>query len=172
VLLEPLLDDADELGRDAFAFEILYGLDRGVVRDGQHPAHRAKACLGIKEFADFMDFDAGFHDPVVAGQARVKDAVGHVARHFLRAHQHDLQLFVVAPWEVGAFGRMDADPRALENFNRRFLQTPLRKTKLQLFQFVHFLKRFFRICLAHFTTCSAKRMADGTSDSDIPGLLG
>ena len=110
-------------------------LDRRIVRDGQHPAHRPKTGLRIEKFADLMDLDAGFHDPVVAGQSRVKNAVGHVARHLLRAHEHDLEFVIVAGRKIRPFRGVHADSRALENFNRRFLQAPLGKPQLQFFAF-------------------------------------
>jgi hypothetical protein len=70
-------------------------------------------------------------NPVLAGQARVEHAVSHVARHFLRADQHAVDLRVVDGGKVRARARVDVEARAPEQVNRGVLQRALGDAELE-----------------------------------------
>ncbi len=85
-------------GGDDFAFEVFHGIDGGIFGNGKDPAHAAEAGLGIDQFGDFLHVRAGFDDPVISGEAAIEAAVFHVARHFLRAHEHAFDFGIVDAW--------------------------------------------------------------------------
>ena len=97
VLLEVVLDEADRLGGNALALQVLDRLDLRVVRDGQDPADRIRRRLRIVELADFLHLAdvAVLVDPVVTADARVEEPELHVAAHLLRTEQAALDLLVV-----------------------------------------------------------------------------
>ena len=95
VLLEVALDEADRLGRDALALEILDSLDLRVVRDSEDPANGIGSRLRVVKLANFLDVGAVLVDPVVAADASVEKPELHVAAHFLRPQKPALDFFVV-----------------------------------------------------------------------------
>jgi len=72
-----------------------------------------------------------FGDPVGAGEARVEDAVRHVARHFLRANQHALDVGIVDRGEVRSRADVDIEAGAREELDRRVLQRAFRDAEFQ-----------------------------------------
>jgi hypothetical protein len=133
--------DAHQLGGNALAVEIGHGLERRIFRRRQHPLHLAEALLGVDQVANARQrrlvgvTDLMFGNPVLAGEAGVEHAVSDVARHFLRADQHALDLHVVDRRKI----RSRVDPHlvagALEQLDRRILQRSLRNSQFQ-FHFV------------------------------------
>ncbi|MEZ5285185.1 MAG: hypothetical protein R2712_10325 [Vicinamibacterales bacterium] len=71
-------------------------------------------------------------NPVEAGEARVEDAVGHVAGHLLRADQHALDLGVVDGGEVGARRDQHLEARPLEELDGGLLERALGNAEPQL----------------------------------------
>jgi hypothetical protein len=71
-------------------------------------------------------------DPVEAGEAGVEHALADIARHFLRANQHALDLGVVDRGKYDACVDVDVESGAREQLNRRILERALGKTQLQL----------------------------------------
>jgi hypothetical protein len=70
-------------------------------------------------------------DPVLAGQARIEDPVGYIAGHFLRSDQHAVDLGIVDGREVRPRARVDVEPGAGEQLDRRILQRPLGDSELE-----------------------------------------
>ena len=130
VLLEVVLDDADRLGRDALALEVLDGLDLRVVRDREHPADRIRRRLRVVELADLMHLAdvAVLVDPVVPADTRVQKPELHVAAHLLRPEKTALDLLVVNRRNIRTAGARHVETRPLEESERRLLQTALRQT--------------------------------------------
>ena len=95
VLRQPAPRQADDLGGDALALQILDALHRRVVRHGQHPAHRPAADLAEDQLGHFLHVGVVFQNPVVAGQAAVERAVLDVARHLLGADERTLNFRIV-----------------------------------------------------------------------------
>ena len=126
--LEVALREADRLGRDALALEVLDGLDLRVVRHGEDPAHRVARGLRVVELADLDHVAAVLVHPVVAAYARVKEPELHVAAHLLRPEQAALYLLVVDRRDVASAGAGYIEPSPLEQSERGFLKAALRKT--------------------------------------------
>ena len=103
----------------------------------EHPADLAEALLRVDEIGDRHERrrrgEAALvlGDPVLAGEPAVEHAVGHVARHFLRANQHALDLGIVDRRKVRARADVDREPGAREELHGRVLQRSLRKTQLE-----------------------------------------
>ena len=102
VLLEVALDEADRLGRDALALEVLNGLDLRVVGDGENPADRIRRRLRVVELADLVDVRAVLVHPVVSADAGVEKPELDVAAHLLRPQEAALDLLVVDRGRVAA----------------------------------------------------------------------
>ena len=69
--------------------------NRPVFRHRENPAHGRETLLRVKQFADFRDARAGFLHPIAARDSGIERAGLHVARHFLRAHQHAVDFGIV-----------------------------------------------------------------------------
>ena len=69
-----------------------------------------------------MDLGAGLLNPVRPGEAEVEKAVLHVGGNFLGAKQADFERGIVDGGTVGAGVGGDAEARAPEEFQRRFLK--------------------------------------------------
>ena len=75
VLGQPARRQADDLGGDALALQVLDRLNRRIVGHRQHPAHRPAAHLAEDQLGQLDDLGVVLQDPVVAGQAAVERAV-------------------------------------------------------------------------------------------------
>ena len=82
VRVQITLRHVDQFGRDTLALHILRAANLGAFGDGQNPAIGPRGRFGIDQFADFVDVHVVFQDVVVAGDARVQNAVGDVALGF------------------------------------------------------------------------------------------
>jgi hypothetical protein len=76
-------------------------------------------------------------NPVLARQARIENAVAHVARHLLRAYQHAVDLRIVDCREIRPRARVDVEAGAGEELNRRVLQRTFRDTEAESRRFAH-----------------------------------
>ena len=74
VLLQPAARHLDQLGRDAFALQILDRLDGGIVRHRQHPAGGIGRLLAVGDLADDMHVAVVLRNPVRARQARRRES--------------------------------------------------------------------------------------------------
>ena len=133
VLLEITLGDADRLGRDALALEVLRGLDLRIVRDGHDPAHGPHALLGVDEIGDFVHVRAVFDDPVIAGQAGVQHAVFDVTADLLCADQARFDLRIIDARNVGARAGRNREARLLHHRERGLLQAAFGQTQDDFF---------------------------------------
>ncbi len=114
---------ADGLGGDALALQVLHGADRRGFRHGEHPARRRGAGLAERQVAEHFHLRAVFLDPVAAGQPGVEKTLFDVAADFLRAQQPELQFGVVDGRLVRAAGPGNLEARLGEKRQRRLLQT-------------------------------------------------
>ena len=122
VLGQVALGHADSLGGDAFAGQVLGAVNVGVVGRGQHPTQGLAADFAVNEFGDFHDVGAIFDDPVMAGEAAVKQAFLDVAGHLLGADEHAFDFLVVDGRVVGAGLDVDFVAGAAEHIDGGFFQ--------------------------------------------------
>ena len=113
---------ADRLGGDPLALQILHRLDGRVFGHAEHPADRPAADLREDQFGHLMHVGPVLHDPVVAGQPGVEHAVLDVAGHLLGADQQALDLVVVDGRIVAPRAEGDLVAGAAKQFGRRLLQ--------------------------------------------------
>jgi hypothetical protein len=122
VLGQVAVGDADGLGGDALAFQVLGAANGGVGRNRQHPAHGAHALLGVEQLADLVDLRVVFHDPVVPGQTGVQQAEFHVMAHFLGADEADRDVLVVDRRHVRPVALLDVEPPPFSSGRRSTLR--------------------------------------------------
>ncbi len=120
---EIALGGGDQLGGDDLAFQVLDGLKRRRLGDGQHPADFAEALLGVDEIGDGVDLGFVLFHPIAAGEAGVEHAVFDVAGHFLRADEHALDFGIVDAGEVGAAAGDDLESGAAEQIDGGVFET-------------------------------------------------
>jgi len=109
VFVQEAPGEADGLGGDALALEVLDGADGRVLGDGDDPAGGIGACLGEREFADGFDVGAVLDDPVVPGEAAIEEALLDVAGNLLGTQEAELELRVIDRRPVGPAGDVDAE---------------------------------------------------------------
>ena len=128
MLLEVALHQPDRLGGDALAVQVLYGLDLGIVRYREHPAHRIGGRFRIVEFADLVNVAAVFVYPVVTADSGVEKPEFDITAHLLRTQKTALDFLIIDRRNVAAARTRHVEPCALEQREGRFLQTALRQT--------------------------------------------
>ncbi len=77
-----------------------------------------------------MNIGSNLFHPVETGEARVKNAVFDVSRHFLRANQHALHFGIVDGGKIRTRTGRDVEPGAAEKFDSGILQAAFRNAKL------------------------------------------
>ena len=120
-----------QFGGDDFAVEIVDGVEAAAGGHGQHPADFAEALLGVDEVGHGDNLRFIFRDPIQAGEARVEDAVFDVARHFLGADEHALDIGIVDGREVGAAAGGDVKAGAAEQIDGRVFQAAFGNAEFQ-----------------------------------------
>ena len=131
VLAEILPGDVHHFGGDALAFQILHGLDRGMLGHGQNPARRLAGGLAEKEFTHLMDAGVIFVNPIEAGDAAVEIAQLDVTADLLRANHPNLQLGVIHVRDVGAAAHGDGPPGLGHLLDGCFLQAAFGQAELE-----------------------------------------
>ena len=123
--------EVDRLGSDVLALQIARALDRRILRNRQHPAHRTAAHLREHQLGDFHHLRAVLDDPVVPGQPGVHDAILDVPSHLLGAYQDTLDLRIVDVGVIGARPEGDPVTRLTKQFGGGVLQAAGRDAELQ-----------------------------------------
>src|SRR5690606_31516214 len=124
-------DQAGGLGSDALAFEILDGLNGGIVGDNEDPARRIRGGSAVLQVADDVNVGPVLGNPVLAGDAAIEEAVVDVARDLLGADQPELELGIVDAGTVGALGAVDAVTGLPEEVHRRLEEAALGQADLE-----------------------------------------
>jgi len=122
----------DQLGGDALPLQVLGRPDVAALVDREDPLVRAHSLLGIDEVRDLDHIGLALLDPVKAGEARVEDAVGDVAGHFLGAQEHGPDLGVVEVRRILALIDGDLEAGLLEDGDCGGLETALGKAEAKL----------------------------------------
>jgi hypothetical protein len=117
--------EADQLGGDALALEILRPLVGRVAGHRQYPAGGAEGGFGVDEVADHFDVRSVFRGPVLAGDAAVEGAEIDISRHLLSTDQRALDLFVIDAREVAAIAGAHAPARLLHEVYGGVLEAAL-----------------------------------------------
>jgi hypothetical protein len=103
-----------------------------LIGDGQHPARRPRAHLGVDEVRHDVHVGAVFGDPVLAGEPGVQRPAFHIAGHLLGAADGTFNEIVIDFREITAAVHADGPARALEQRDRRLLEAALGDPQLQL----------------------------------------
>jgi hypothetical protein len=84
------------------------------------------------QVGDVFHARSGLLNPIAAREPRVEDPVLHIARHFLRADQHALDLRIVDGRKIGAAAGGDAEAGAAEQIDGGVFQAALGNAEFEL----------------------------------------
>jgi hypothetical protein len=99
---------------------------------GEHPADFAETLLGVDEIGNGLDVGFVLFDPIAAGETGVEDAVLDVARHFLGADEHALEIGIVDGREIAARAGADVEAGAAEEIDGGVFETAFGDAEFEL----------------------------------------
>src|SRR4051812_36251376 len=113
--------------------EVFHPFGGIVARDRHHDAERLRGGLRVLQLTERDDLAGGLLDPVASGDSEIEEPLGDVRRDLLGSQDpHLVDPRIVDRGLVVDIGRAaDGEVGGVEQFERRFLERPLREDQLQ-----------------------------------------
>ena len=124
-----LLGHTNKLCRHLLALKVFHAFDIRITRNRHNPPGRTPADFGIDQIRDHNDIRSILHDPVLAGNAGIKNTLINISRHLLRPAYRTGKFIIVHLGEIASRSKFDPPSRFFKQLNGCFFETPLRNPK-------------------------------------------